>query len=61
MFSGTFTRFSRLAIGHEYGMIVVPGGGGGEWGAIRGCAAGQGMPFVLSVLNSVYNSHESTS
>ena len=28
----------------------------GVGGAIRGCAAGQGMVFVLSVLNRVYNS-----
>ena len=36
-------------------------GGGGYsliW-PIRGCAAGQGVVFVLSVLNRVYNSHDS--
>ena len=39
-------------------MHVTPSVGEGEYSLIwpiRGCAAGQGMGFVLSVLNRVYN------
>ena len=48
-------------IGHYFRLHLTPGRGGGGGGVycliwpIRGCAAGQGMGFDLSVLKRVYN------
>ena len=53
-----FNAESRIVLSNEGAVVVVvgklPGGYSLIW-PIRGCAAGQGMVFVLSVLNSVHD------
>ena len=47
-----FHRLSKVAVSRE-------GEGGSPLYGLYGCAAGQDMAFVLSVLNRVYNFAES--